>query len=80
MEGEQTYKVIKDIQMFIYNNQDKFALDKDNQLTFHELRHYYCQSRYKELIRSGLTDLQARKVVSRELEHYRVSITEIYLN
>lgn len=79
-EGEQTHKVIKNIQMFIYNNQDKFALDRDKQLTFHGLRHFYCQNRYKELIRGGLTDLQARKIVSRELGHYRISITEIYLN
>ena len=66
--------------MFIYNNQDRFALDKDRKLTFHGLRHFYCQTRYKELIRNGLTDLQARKVVSRELGHYRINITEIYLN
>lgn len=79
-EGEQTHKVIKNIQMFIYNNQEKFALDKGKQLTFHGLRHFYCQNRYKELLRGGLTDLQARKVVSRELGHYRISITEIYLN
>ncbi|WP_097033377.1 tyrosine-type recombinase/integrase [Clostridium tertium] len=79
-EGEQTHKVIKNIQMFIYNNQDKFALDRDKQLTFHGLRHFYCQNRYSELVRGGLTDLQARKVVSRELGHYRISITEIYLN
>ncbi|MGL5153295.1 MAG: tyrosine-type recombinase/integrase [Clostridium sp.] len=79
-EGEQTHKVIKNIQMFIYNNQDKFALDRNKQLTFHGLRHFYCQNRYKELIREGLTDLQARKIVSRELGHYRISITEIYLN
>lgn len=80
MDGVQTHKVIKNIQMFIYNNQDKFVLDKDKQLTFHGLRHFYCQNRYKELIKSGLTDLQARKIVSRELGHYRISITEIYLN
>lgn len=79
-EGEQTHKVIKNIQMFIYNKQDKFALDRDKQLTFHGLRHFYCQNRYSELVRGGLTDLQARKVVSRELGHYRISITEIYLN
>ena len=79
-KGEQTHKVIKNVQMFIYNNQDKFALDSNKQLTFHGLRHFYCQNRYKGLIKSGLTDLQARKIVSRELGHYRISITEIYLN
>ena len=80
MDGEQTHKVIKNIQMFIYNNQAKFALNNDKQLTFHGLRHFYCQNRYKELLRCGLTDLQARKIVSRELGHYRISVTEIYLN
>ncbi|WP_394871280.1 tyrosine-type recombinase/integrase [Clostridium butyricum] len=79
-QGEQTHRVIKNIQMFIYNNQDKFALDKDKQLTFHGLRHFYCQNRHKELMQHGLTDLQARKIVSRELGHYRINITEIYLN
>ncbi|MDU1315251.1 MAG: site-specific integrase [Clostridium septicum] len=79
-QGEQTHRVIKNIQMFIYNNQDKFALDKDKQLTFHGLRHFYCQNRHKELMQHGLTDLQARKIVSRELGHYRIDITEIYLN
>lgn len=77
---EQTHRVIKNIQMFIYNNQDKFALDKDKQLTFHGLRHFYCQNRHKELMQHGLTDLQARKIVSRELGHYRINITQIYLN
>lgn len=79
-KGDQTHKVIKNIQLFIYNNQDKFALDKNKQLTFHGVRHFYCQNRYMELVRSGLTDLQARKIVSRELGHHRVSITDIYLN
>ncbi len=79
-QGEQTHKVIKNIQMFIYSNQEKFSIDRNRSITFHGLRHFYCQNRYKELIQHGLTDLQARKVVSRELGHYRISITEIYLN
>lgn len=79
-QGEQTHKVIKNIQMFIYSNQEKFSIDRNRSITFHGLRHLYCQNRYKELIQHGLTDLQARKVVSRELGHYRISITEIYLN
>ncbi|WP_373205608.1 hypothetical protein [Clostridium tertium] len=55
-------------------------MDRDKQLTFHGLRHFYCQNRYSELVRVGVIDLQARKIVSRELGHYRISITEIYLN
>lgn len=78
-EGEQTHKIMKNVQMFIYNNQKEFALSSKN-ITFHGLRHYYCQQKYKSLRDSGFTDLQARKIVSRELGHYRVSITEIYLN
>lgn len=77
---EQTHKVIKNIQMFICNNQEEFSIDRNRSRTFHGLRHFYCQNRYKELVQHGLTDLQARKVVSRELGHYRISITDIYLN
>lgn len=77
-DGEQTHKVMKNIQMFIYNNQKEFSC-KDKNVTFHGLRHYYAQQRYSELIGRGLTDLQARKVVSLELGHYRINITEIYL-
>lgn len=77
-QGEQTHKIMKNIQMFIYNNQKEFSC-KDKNITFHGLRHYYAQQRYSELIGRGLTDLQARKIVSLELGHYRINITEIYL-
>lgn len=77
--GEQTHKIMKNIQMFIYNNQKEFSC-KDKNVTFHGLRHYYAQQRYDELRSKGLTDLQARKIVSLELGHYRINITEIYLN
>jgi len=68
-QGEQTHKVIKNVQMFIYNNQEKFALDKYKKLTFHGLCHFYCQSRYNSLLNSGLTDLQARNF--RRIHYYR---------
>ena len=77
--GEQTHKVIKSLQMFIYNNQSKFALAGEKNITFHGLRHFYAQARYAELRQYGLTDLAARKIVSGELGHYRISITDIYL-
>ena len=34
-KGEQTHKVIKNLQMFIYNNQSKFALAGEKNITFH---------------------------------------------
>ena len=45
----------------------------------HGLRHGYAQQRMDELQRSGMTYQRALGVVSQELGHYRVSITEVYL-
>lgn len=77
---EQTHKVINNLQVFIYNHNKEFSNKNDRNLTFHGLRHAYAQNRYRELINKGIDDYSARLKVSKELGHFRVEITEIYLN
>lgn len=45
----------------------------------HGLRYAYAQRRYQELLSEGLADVDARRQVSRELGHERLSITSLYL-
>lgn len=77
---EQTHKVINNLQVFIYNHNKEFSNRSDRNLTFHGLRHAYAQNRYRELRNKGIDDYNARLKVSKELGHFRVEITEIYLN
>ena len=76
---EQTHKVINNLQVFIYNYNKEFN-NSDKNLTFHGLRHAYAQNRCRELRNKGIDDYNARLKVSKELGHFRVEITEIYLN
>ncbi|MGK0466987.1 tyrosine-type recombinase/integrase [Clostridium sp.] len=77
-KNEQTHQVIKNIQVFIYNNQNKFATG-EKQLTFHGLRHFYAQKRYKNFISSGYSEEKAKRKVAKELGHFRPEITDIYI-
>lgn len=82
-EGEKGHQVIEKAQQFIYKNRDKVQIDDGSDrgnISFHGLRHHYSQSRYMELRHNGLSDEEARKTVSRELGHFRVEITDVYLN
>ena len=65
--------------VFIYNHNKEFS-NSDRNLTFHGLRHAYAQNRYQHFINKGVDDYNARLKVSKELGHFRVEITEIYLN
>lgn len=76
---EKTHKVINNLQVFIYNHNKEFR-NSDKSLTFHGLRHAYAQRRYRELTQKGFNDYSARLKVSRELGHFRVEITDIYLS
>lgn len=82
-EGEKAHQVIEMLQQFIYNNRDEVYI-KDGtdrgKLTYHGLRHHWAQVRFLELRHQGLNFMEARKKVSRELGHFRVEITDIYLN
>lgn len=80
LKNEQTHEVIKGIQNFIQNYRYKVVEPGGHNITYHGLRHTYCQERYKELIQSGKNDHNARLQISRELGHFRIEITNIYLN
>lgn len=45
----------------------------------HGLRHGYAQSRFAELKGRGLSDKDAKLILSQELGHFRVQIVEVYL-
>lgn len=77
---EQTHKVINNLQVFIYNHNKEFSNRNDRNLTFHGLRHAYAQNRYRDLRNKGIDNYNARLKVSKELGHFRVEITDIYLN
>lgn len=48
-------------------------------LTAHGLRHTWALIYYLELIAAGVDDIAAKKIVSKELGHYRLEVTKIYL-
>lgn len=80
--GEKTHQVISQAQNFITNNRHLVQgkrLDNQANITFHGLRHSYAQERYIELRGQRLNDYDARLQVSKELGHFRVEITNIYL-
>lgn len=79
--GEQTHRVINSLQSFIARNQQKFVIGNDDKSrTFHGLRHLYAQIKYRELLERGMDDQKAKFQVAKLLGHFRVEITEIYLN
>lgn len=45
----------------------------------HGVRHGYAQSRFAELKDRGLSDKEAKLILSQELGHFRVQIVEVYL-
>jgi integrase/recombinase XerD len=79
--NEKTHKVINNLQVFIYNHQKDFMTTDDGRnRSFHGLRHLYAQNRYRYFREKGMDDYKAKLKVSKELGHFRVEITEIYLN
>jgi len=48
--------------------------------SFHSLRHKYASELYHKLRSKGLTDFEARTVVSKRLGHNRLDITNVYLH
>lgn len=82
-EDEKGHQVIQKAQQFIIKHRDEVEIKDEGikgVLTFHGLRYYYAQTRYAKLRHEGLSDLEARKKVSLELGHFRVYVTNIYLN
>ena len=71
-QGEPTHLVINRLQNWIIQN-------RDTDITFHGLRHTYAQDRYRALLQQGESEYEAKRTVSRELGHFRVEVTSIYL-
>lgn len=83
LEEEKGHQVIQRVQQFIIKHRDVIQVEDNTdrgKLTFHGLRYFYSQNRYKQLRHEGLSDMKARKKVSLELGHFRVYITNVYLN
>jgi len=77
----KTHIYIKQLQHFISYHRDKLPNRESKEpLTFHGLRHSYSCRKFNELIDTGYSEWQAKKVVSRLLGHERGDVTEIYLS
>lgn len=74
-KNEKTHIKIKNLEDFIRNCRNEVG----QTYTFHSLRHAYAQNLYKSLLKQGLSDYEARMIVSRRLGHNRLEISEIYL-
>jgi len=71
----KTHKEMKKFQNFIRESKKSGP-----SLTYHSLRHTYAQELYRRLMNSSLSELEARKIVSKRLGHNRIDITNVYLN
>ena len=72
---EKTHNKIKELETYIKNSRE----GTDKNYVYHSLRHAYTQKLHKRLTSQGLSDLEARTIVSYRLGHGRVSISDIYL-
>jgi site-specific recombinase XerD len=77
-KDERTHKVINRLQSFINRNQKMF-IETDDKCSFHGLRHSFAQNKYQEYLNKGVDDYHARLRTSFQLGHFRVEITDIYL-
>jgi len=75
-----THIAMKELQNFI-NTHRKTVQDPDSMrpMTFHGLRHTFAAETYKDLIKKGKSEYEARKQVSLLLGHKRDDVTKIYL-
>ena len=75
-----TDKAINLLQAFIIKHREEIKdAGSDRPMTFHGLRHTYAVEKYRELIASGMSELDAHFTVSRLLGHERADVTNIYL-
>ena len=75
-----TDQVIHRLEAFIYDHHAEIQdIDDTRPLTFHGLRHTYAVEKYKKLLDSGASALNAHFTVSRLLGHERADVTDIYL-
>jgi integrase len=77
--GVKTHNAIKRLEQFIAEHR---ASVRDTvsarSLTFHGLRHTYAKEQYLLFIKSGCTEAQAGREVSKLLGHEREDVTRIY--
>lgn len=79
-DGMPTDRAINLLQLFIMKHRDEVRdTGSDRPLTFHGLRHSFAAEKYKELIGSGMSALDAHCTISRLLGHERPDVTRIYL-
>lgn len=74
-KDEKTHLKIKEMQEFVNSSRKK-----NENYTFHSIRHYYAQDLYKYLRSNGMTDFEARMIVANRLGHNRVEVSSIYLD
>ena len=75
-----TDQAIHRLEAFIYEHRAGIQdVDDTRPLTFHGLRHAYAAEKYKKLLASGASALDAHFTVSRLLGHERADVTDIYL-
>lgn len=72
---EKTHCKIKVLEGYIRQSRE----GTDKKYVYHSLRHAYAQKLHIILTGQGLSDLEARIIVSNRLGHDRVCITDIYL-
>lgn len=80
-EGEKTHVAIKRVQNWI-NYHRRFIKDADGNckdITFHGLRHTFCNDQYKELKNKGMTDKSAKLKLSGYIGHNRENVIKVYL-
>ena len=75
MKNEKTHKKIKIFEDYIRKTRN----EQGKEYTYHSLRHRFAQKLYTCLINQGLSDYEARMIVSRRLGHNRIDITDTYL-
>lgn len=80
LDGMPTHRTIASLQLFIIRHRSEVQdPGSDRSLTFHGLRHTYAAEKYRELVDSGMSALDAHFAVSRLLGHERADVTNIYL-
>jgi site-specific recombinase XerD len=53
---------------------------RSEKITFHGLRHTYCQNRIEELEKQGISKQAVNLQVSKEMGHHRADVTRLYRN
>lgn len=74
-KNEKTHRKMRALEEYIRESRK----GTDKRYVYHSLRHSYAQKLHSRLTSQGLSDLEARTIVSTRLGHGRVCISDIYL-